>query len=94
MAFFPLLSICLLCSENWYQTMHDTLFNDFLLIGKSSLTAEHERASEYINYGKEVGADVVVVSFQNIQKVEEHFSITERLLWKIQRVIRYSLSLC
>lgn len=63
------------------QTMHDTLFNDFLLIGKSSFTAGHERVSEYINYGKEVGADVVVVSFQNIQKVEEHFSITERLLW-------------
>ncbi|GFQ64081.1 hypothetical protein TNCT_121141 [Trichonephila clavata] len=63
------------------QTMHDALFNDFLLIGESSFTAKHGRASKYINYGKEVGADVVIVSFQNMQKVKEHFSITERLLW-------------
>ncbi len=63
------------------QTMYNALFNDFLLIGKSSFTAKHGRVSQYINYGREVGADVIIVSFQNMQKDKEHFSITEQLLW-------------
>jgi hypothetical protein len=61
--------------------MYNALFNDFLSIGKSSFTAKHGRASQYINYGREVGADVIIVSFQNTQKNKEHFSITEQLLW-------------
>ncbi|WP_225536331.1 hypothetical protein [Wolbachia endosymbiont of Mansonella ozzardi] len=60
--------------------MYNILFSDFLLVGKSSFTSKHGCASKHVNYGKEVVADVVIVSFQNMQKVKRHFSITERLL--------------
>ncbi|WCR53653.1 MAG: hypothetical protein PG981_000675 [Wolbachia endosymbiont of Ctenocephalides orientis wCori] len=55
--------------------IHNVLFSDFLIIGKSSLTAKQGNASDYTSYGKKIGADVVIVSFQNKQRVTEYFTL-------------------
>lgn len=55
--------------------IHNALFSDFLIIGKSSLTAKQGSASDYTSYGKKIGADVVIVSFQNKHRVTEYITL-------------------
>ncbi|WP_246168592.1 hypothetical protein [Wolbachia endosymbiont of Ctenocephalides felis wCfeT] len=55
------------------HAMYKELFSGgFLIVGKSSLTAEQGSASDYIDYGKGIGADIVIASFQNKQRVKEY----------------------
>ncbi|APR98721.1 hypothetical protein [Wolbachia endosymbiont of Folsomia candida] len=58
------------------HNIYNLLFNDFLIIGESSFTAEYDAAGDYIKYGKKVGADIIIASFENMQKVEKYVKTT------------------
>lgn len=58
------------------HNMYNLLFNDFVIIGESSFTAEYSATSDYIKYGKKVGADIVIASFENMEKIEKYVKTT------------------
>lgn len=55
--------------------IHNALFSDFLIIGKSSFTAQQVNVRDYVDYGKSIGADLVIASFQNKQVVTKYITI-------------------